>query len=414
MKAEIIAIGTELLLGQITNSNATYISSQSASAGIFVYHHTAVGDNKDRLEKVIKIAEDRSDLLIFTGGLGPTKDDLTKETIANHLGTPLVLDNLALENIKAWFTKMNREMTPNNEKQALVLDCSYVLKNDFGMAPGMVYEKEGKTYVLLPGPPNEMKPMVDNYLIPYLLSKRNDGSLLTSRVLKFYGIGEADLEHQLQDIIDEQTNPTVAPLAGDGEVTLRLTAFGENSSVNKKLLDEMEGTIAKRVGAFIYGYDQDTLWSSLLSKLKQKNLTLAVAESFTAGLFQSTLAGETGASSVLKGGVVCYDKSVKTNVLNLDEDALTLNGVYSEWCAKELALSIRRLMNSSIGISFTGVAGPGADQNVDPGTIFMAIAWSEDKVETIKLSIVGSRQAVRNRSIKWMANHLRKQIEQYK
>ncbi|QPC46412.1 competence/damage-inducible protein A [Mangrovibacillus cuniculi] len=414
MKAEIIAIGTELLLGQITNSNATYISSQSASAGIFVYHHTAVGDNKDRLEKVIQIAEDRSDLLIFTGGLGPTKDDLTKETIAKHLGTPLVLDKMALENIKDWFTKMNREMTPNNEKQALILEGSYVLKNDYGMAPGMVYEKAGKTYVLLPGPPNEMKPMVDNYLIPYLLSKRSDGSVLTSRVLKFYGIGEADLEHQLQDIIDEQSNPTVAPLAGDGEVTLRLTAFGENSSVNKKLLDEMESTIAKRVGAFIYGYDQETLWSSLLNKLRHKNLTLAVAESFTAGLFQSTFAAEAGASSVLKGGVVCYDKSVKTKLLKLDEETLESNGVYSEWCARELALSVRRLLNTSIGISFTGVAGPGAHANVDPGTIFMGIAWGEEEVETVKLSLVGSREAIRNRAVKWMADHLRKKVEQLK
>jgi nicotinamide-nucleotide amidase len=301
MNAEIIAVGSELLLGQIVNSNAKFLSSQLAELGVNVFFHTVVGDNPERLQKAIEIAESRSNLIVFTGGLGPTKDDLTKETIAKHLNKQLVMDENAMSSIEEYFKRTNRHMTENNRKQAIVLEDSKILPNDNGMAPGMFLKKDQHFYMLLPGPPKEMEPMFLKYGHSALQNVLEDKQQIVSRVLRFFGIGEAMLETEVEDLIDSQSNPTIAPLASDGEVTLRLTAKHEVLSTAHALLDEAEQEILKRVGSYFYGYDDTSLMKELTKLLSQQGITISAAESLTGGMFQEQFTSIPGAGALLKG-----------------------------------------------------------------------------------------------------------------
>lgn len=410
MNAEIIAVGSELLLGQIANTNAQYISEQLAEAGVDVYYHTSVGDNPVRLSQAVKVAQGRADLLIFTGGLGPTKDDLTKETIAKALGTGLSMDGEALESIKAYFQKTKRQMTPNNEKQALILEGSASLKNENGMAPGMFLKKDGISYMLLPGPPSEMRPMFSKYGIPAILGTLKRKEIIYSRVLRFFGIGEAQLETDLEELIDTQTNPTIAPLAGDGEVTLRLTAKHESKSVAAELLDGVEEKILNVVGDYFYGYDQDSLVEVGMKVLKGKGLTLSCAESLTGGLFQSEITTLPGASAVLKGGVVCYQDEIKKKVLSVREDTLKQHSAVSEQCAIELAENVRTLFASDIGISFTGVAGPDDLDGKKAGTVWIGLAVKDRPAKAFLLNLAGGRNGNRKRTAKYGWHYLLKEL----
>ncbi len=379
MNAEIIAVGSELLLGQIVNSNAKFLSEQLAEIGVNVYYHTVVGDNPDRLQSAIKTAESRAQLIIFTGGLGPTKDDLTKETIAEHLNSSLEKDEDALKFIKDYFVRAQRKMTPNNEKQAHVLKGSEVLKNEQGMAPGMFLVHEDHQYMLLPGPPSEMVPMFKKFGRPAIEEALGRKETIASRVLRFFGIGEAELETELMDLIDSQTNPTVAPLASDGEVTLRMTAKDASIENAEKMLDEMEAEILKRVKPYFYGYDDTTLMDEMSKALKDKELTIACAESLTGGLFQSQMTSISGAGAVLKGGIVCYSPEIKKKILDVSPNTISIHGTVSEPCAKELAENVREKFDSDIGISFTGAAGPGPHEGKDEGTIWIGIARKDEK-----------------------------------
>ncbi|WP_040347121.1 competence/damage-inducible protein A [Neobacillus bataviensis] len=401
MNAEIIAVGSELLLGQIVNTNARFLSQQLASLGINVFFHTVVGDNHDRLKTAIEIAENRANMIIFTGGLGPTKDDLTKETIARHIGKELIMDQTALESIELYFKRTNRVMTENNRKQALVLEGSHILPNDHGMAPGMVVDSGSHIYVLLPGPPKEMEPMFLQYGCQALSSKNKSKEKIVSRVLRFFGIGEAALETEIIDIIDSQSNPTIAPLAGDGEVTLRLTAKHVDEAVAQTMLDEVEKTINQRVGEFFYGYDNTSLLAELTKSLKERKLTITAAESLTGGLFQQELTSIAGASSVFKGGIVCYSNEVKQHILQVKPEILEKHGAVSEQCAKELAENAARLLESDIGISFTGVAGPDEVEGKPVGTVYIGIAIKGRPTVVEKMILAGTREANRNRSVKF-------------
>jgi nicotinamide-nucleotide amidase len=411
MNAEIIAVGSELLLGQIVNSNAKFLSSQLAELGINVYYHTAVGDNSERLKSVIQIAQKRSDLIIFTGGLGPTKDDLTKETIAELLGKRLVIDQHALDQITQYFQKINRVMTENNKKQALVLEGSTVLKNDFGMAPGMAISVNGITYMLLPGPPKEMEPMFLNYGRKYLMESFLLEDRIVSRVLRFFGIGESQLETEIQDLIDSQTNPTIAPLASDQEVTLRLTAKHSSYEAAEKMLDEVEAKIQQRVGRFFYGYGSTSLAEELFKNLRQHKLTLASAESLTGGLFTENLTAIPGSSSIMKGGIVCYSNEIKEQILQVNRSTLTTEGAVSEACAKEMAENVRRIMQADIGISFTGVAGPAEIEEKPVGTVYIGIAKRNEPTKVFSLRLAGNRQSIRNRAIKYGCYYLLKNLK---
>lgn len=401
LSAEIIAVGSELLLGQIVNTNARFISQQLAGLGINVFYHTVVGDNPDRLKSAIEIAENRSKIIIFTGGLGPTKDDLTKETIARHLGKQLIMDEVALESIELFFKRTNRVMTENNRKQALILEGSQVLPNDHGMAPGMVVSGESHTYMLLPGPPKEMEPMFLHYGAKALSSKAQSNEKIVSRVLRFFGIGEAALETEIMDLIDAQSNPTIAPLAGDGEVTLRLTAKHTDENMALTMLDDVEAKISQRVGEFLYGYDNTSLLAELAKVLKDRKLTITAAESLTGGMFQQELTSISGASSVFKGGVVCYSNEVKNQVLQVKQETLDKHGAVSEQCAHELAENAARIFGTDIGISFTGVAGPSEVEGKPVGTVYIGMAMEGMPTRVEKLTLGGTREAIRNRSVKY-------------
>jgi nicotinamide-nucleotide amidase len=410
MNAEIIAVGSELLLGQIANTNAQFLSKHLADLGINVYYHVVVGDNQKRLEQTIKQAQERSDLVLFTGGLGPTKDDLTKETIAGVLNEKLVHNNEALQRIQDYFVKAKREMTENNKKQAIILENSHVLPNDHGMAPGMALRKDGTVFILLPGPPKELQPMFLQYGIPYLQSIMEIKERIVSRVLRFFGIGESSLETELQDLIDGQTNPTIAPLAGDGEVTLRLTAKFESVEKAHEALDRVEEQIVRRVGQFLYGYDETTLAETVVQKLTKHNKTVACAESLTGGLFGDQLTQFSGASKYFKGGIVCYTNEVKRQLLQIPNVILNNQGAVSEECAKLLAENIRKQFNSDFGVSFTGVAGPARSEGKPVGTVFIGISTAEG-TNVFPLNLVGNRHSIRVRSVKYGLFYLEKEFE---
>ena len=349
MNAEILAVGSELLLGQISNTNAKFISNQLSELGINVYYHTVVGDNSKRLEEAITIAESRADLIIFSGGLGPTKDDLTKETIARHLGLDLVIDQVALSYIEQFFAKRGIAMTENNRKQALVLAGSEVLANHHGMAPGMILTKDKRTYILLPGPPKELEPMFQFEAKPKLGTMLNDGGVIVSHVMRFYGIGEAELEVRVQDILDSQTNPTVAPLAADGEVTLRVTAKAQSEQEAQQLIAGKVSEIRAIVGDFQYGINDDSLASKTVEMLQDNNLTISAAESLTAGLFQSELAEIPGVGNSLIGGVVTYTEDAKVKQLGIDQQLLDTYGIVSSECAAAMASAVRERFGTNIG-----------------------------------------------------------------
>ncbi|MCF6410640.1 competence/damage-inducible protein A [Pseudalkalibacillus salsuginis] len=410
MNAEIIAIGSELLLGQIANTNGQFISKQLADQGINVFHHSVVGDNKQRLISTIQIAEERADLLIFTGGLGPTKDDLTKETIAEHLGLPLIENKEAMDFIEGYYEKIQQPMSENNRRQALVFEGAAVLPNNYGMAPGIALQKENKTYVLLPGPPKEMKPMFTDFAIPYIQQWRGeDVELILSRVLRFYGIGESALETKLLDLIEGQTNPTIAPLAGNYEVTLRLTAKCQTEDQGKRMISELEKEIFDRVGRFFYGYDDTTLSSEVFNTLQNNKLTVSCAESLTGGFFGHELTKQPGAGQILQGGIICYQNEIKKNQLKIPEKVLDEDGAVSELCAKLMAENVRELFKSDYGVSFTGVAGPNEMEGKPPGTVYVGIA-SPQETKVYPLKLAGGRNAVRTRTVNYGLFYLLKQL----
>lgn len=405
MNAEIIAVGSELLLGQITNTNARFISNHLAELGINVFYHTVVGDNASRLEDVISTAEARADLIIFTGGLGPTKDDLTKETIARHLDTTLDMDEEALQSIVAFFERAKRPMTENNKKQALVLKDSEVLVNHHGMAPGMLYKTDNHVYMLLPGPPKEMEPMFQFEAKPKLARLLNQADVILSHVLRFYGIGEAELEDRLQELLDRQTNPTIAPLASDGEVTLRITAKTNTEAQAWELINQSKKEILDEVGDYLYGYDDDSLASKTIDLLKAQSKTISAAESLTAGLFQSELAAVPGASAVLSGGVIAYNEEMKISQLGLSPDLLAEHGVVSEETAIAMAEAVRTKFDTDISVGLTGAAGPDAHGDQPAGTVWIGISTKE-ATTAYRLQLSGMRNTNRLRAVKLALSYL--------
>lgn len=400
MNAEIIAVGSELLLGQITNTNARFISSQLSELGINVYYHTVVGDNPVRLQQAIIQAEQRADLIIFSGGLGPTKDDLTKETIAKHLHTELVQNDEAMVMIEQFFAKRQRPMTENNRKQALVIKGSEVLENHNGMAPGMLIKRDKHTYILLPGPPKELESMFQFEAKPKLAALISDGGLIVSHVLRFYGIGEADLEEQVQHLLEKQTNPTLAPLAGDGEVTLRITAKANTEEEAWALITPMREQVLALVGQYLYGVNDDSLASKLASILIENKLTISAAESLTAGLFQSELAAIPGISEVLYGGMVTYNEEMKINQLGVPRELIENYSVVSAECAASMAINIRQKFGTDIGVSLTGAAGPGEHADHPVGTVWIGISYGYDEPLTFELHLQGMRNTNRLRAVK--------------
>ena len=401
MHAEVISVGTEILLGQITDTNSTFISQRLAELGIDVYFKTVVGDNEKRLLQALEIASGRSDMVILSGGLGPTKDDLTKQTVAKSLNCGLLTDKNALEYIEEYYRQNNRKMTDNNLLQAKYLEGSVSLPNESGMAVGSYYQNQnGPDFILLPGPPSEMRPMFDKEAMPRLKKNYAKEHLLFSRVLRFYGIGESQLVTELDDLINGQTNPTIAPYAKVGEVTLRLTAQADSKESAKEILDETEQVISKRVGQYLYGYgDDNSLPKVVVEKLKQRGLTVSASESLTGGSFQKAVTDIAGSSQIFPGGFVTYSASAKENLLNIPKEIIIENGVVSEATAKWMAERTRIKMDTDFGVSFTGVAGPDTLEGNPAGTVWIGISQRGRQTAAFEYHFYGDRDAVRVRSV---------------
>lgn len=383
MKAEIITVGTEILTGQIVNTNAQFLSEKMADIGVDVYFQTAVGDNENRLLSLLEIARKRSDLILLCGGLGPTEDDLTKQTLAKFMNKTLVTDVKASEKLDLFFKERPSIFrTKNNERQAQLIEGSIPLQNATGLAVGGLITFEGCTYVVLPGPPSELKPMVQTELLP-LLSKTSQH--LYSRVLRFFGIGESQLVTVLNHLIQEQVDPTIAPYAKIGEVTLRLSTKAINKQQADKVLDQLESQILltnsldqKPLRAYFYGYGENySLAEDVVNLLKLRKMTLTAAESLTAGQFQAQIADFSGASQIFKGGFVTYSMEEKSKMLQIPIKDLKSHGVVSHFTAKEMAKQSRLLTGSDIGIGLTGVAGPNSLEGHPAGTVFIGIATDE-------------------------------------
>ena len=415
MKAEIIAVGTEILTGQIVNTNAQFLSEKLAEIGVDVYFQTAVGDNEARLLSLLEIASQRSNLVILTGGLGPTEDDLTKQTLAKFLGKDLVFDTQAQEKLDTLFAhRPDYARTPNNERQAQIVEGATPLPNETGLAVGGVSEVDDVTYVVLPGPPSELKPMVLNQLLPKLMT----GTKLYSRVLRFFGIGESQLVTILADLIDHQTDPTLAPYAKTGEVTLRLSTKAVSQEKADQALDILENQILSRqtfegisLRDICYGYGEETsLASVVVEELKKRQKSITAAESLTAGLFQATLADFSGVSAIFNGGFVTYSLEEKSKMLDISEQELKEHGVVSEFTARKMAEQARLKTQSDYGVSLTGVAGPDSLEGHPAGTVFIGLAHAKG-TEVIKANIAGrSRADVRHIAVMHAFNLVRKAL----
>ncbi|EGR92702.1 MULTISPECIES: competence/damage-inducible protein A [Streptococcus] len=415
MKAEIIAVGTEILTGQIVNTNAQFLSEKLAEIGVDVYFQTAVGDNEARLMSLLEIASSRSSLVILTGGLGPTEDDLTKQTLAKFLGKDLVFDPQAQEKLDIFFAhRPDYARTPNNERQAQIVEGATPLPNETGLAVGGVLEVDGVTYVVLPGPPSELKPMVLNQLLPKLMT----GAKLYSRVLRFFGIGESQLVTILADLIDYQTDPTLAPYAKTGEVTLRLSTKAVSQEKADQALDILENQILNRqtfeglsLRDICYGYGEEaSLASVVVEELKKRKKSITAAESLTAGLFQATLADFSGVSAIFNGGFVTYSLEEKSKMLDISEQELKEHGVVSEFTAQKMAEQARLKTQSDYGVSLTGVAGPDSLEGHPAGTVFIGLAHAKG-TEVIKANIAGrSRADVRQIAVMHAFNLVRKAL----
>ncbi|MGM0199780.1 competence/damage-inducible protein A [Enterococcus sp. AZ149] len=410
MKAEIIAVGTELLLGQVVNTNATFLSEELASLGIDVFYHSVVGDNPNRLEELLTIADKRSDLIVLCGGLGPTDDDLTKQVTARHVGQELVRDEPGYHQLKAFFENSQRRMTENNLRQTLVFKDGESLPNPNGLAIGIFYQTAATSYLLLPGPPSELQAMFLTHAKPLLLEQFPQEEVLLSRVLRYYGIGESALVTELADLIENQVNPTIAPYAKPNEVTLRLTVKTADEAQGIKQLDALEETVQARVGAYFYGYgEQNSLAETVVDLLIEKKKTVTAAESLTAGLFQATLGGIPGVSEVFSGGFVTYSAGTKSKLLGIDSALLESYGTVSQECAEAMAVYARKQAETDYAVAFTGVAGPDELEGQPKGTVWIALA-SDKGVSSQLYHFNRDRSYIRHSAVMAGLNQIRKEL----
>lgn len=395
-KCEIITVGTELLLGQIVDTNSAWISEKLTKANLNVFHKQTVGDNYDRIFSVFEKAQQRSNVVFVTGGLGPTEDDVTRQVAADLFKCELVIHEETLHKVSEYFYKRNINMSSNNRKQALSFDGGLVFENKVGMAPALFYEHEQTLWFFLPGVPKEMKWLVEEQIFPFLKKKGLLTKQLFNRVLTFQGIGESTLEEELVDVIKNQSNPTIAPLAGNGYVTLRLTAQAKAKQEADALIDPVEALILNRVGDYFIGYGDVPLSLQVLNLLKEKNWTIASCESITGGLFASSIVEHDGASNVLKGSIVSYTNDVKESVVGVPSQILKTEGAVSKVTAKLMAENVRKKLNSHIGISFTGVAGKDPVEGFHQGTVFIGLSIDGLETEVKKVNLFGDRKAVRD------------------
>ncbi|MTI60641.1 MAG: competence/damage-inducible protein A [Firmicutes bacterium] len=389
MIVEIISIGTELLLGDIIDTNSAYIAEKLTENGFDIHYVSTVGDNLERITATIKRAQQRADIIITTGGLGPTDDDLTREAIAASMGLELKKDERLLTAIKNYFREKNYSMTVNNEKQACLPEGATEIPNEKGTAPGILLERDDIIIISMPGVPGEMKDMLERKVLPYL--KELSAGLIQSRVLNFFGIGESSLEMEIKDILDKQTNPTIALLAGKGEVKVRITSKASSKEKAGELIAVVEKEITERVGEYVYGSDDKGLAVVVAELLKEKGLSIATAESCTGGLLGDRITNIAGSSEYFQGGVIAYSNQVKHELLGVEENTLKKYGAVSAETAQKMAEGIKDNMNTDIGIAITGIAGPGGGSQEKPvGLVYLGLAI-DDYSQTFKLKLRNDR-----------------------
>ena len=413
MVAEIICVGTELLLGDILNSNSQFLAKELASLGIPHYYQTVVGDNPDRIKQVIEIAIGRSQLLLFTGGLGPTPDDLTVETIADFFGVPLIEKSEIIADIEQKFAQRGRTMSKSNRKQALIPEGADILANRTGSAPGIIWQPvPNVTVMTFPGVPAEMQLMWREIAVPYLKNNGWYSSTICSRTLKFWGIAESALAEKVDSFLN-LTNPTVAPYANHGEVKLRISARAESEVAAKKLIEPIEQQLLQITGLDCYGADTDTLASTVGQLLLDAGQTLSVAESCTGGGLGAMLTGVSGSSSYFLGGIISYDDRVKEGLLAVNPQDLAEFGAVSTSVAKQMAAGVRASLNTNWGLSITGIAGPGGGTDAKPvGLVYIGLAGPDGEAESFeyRFGYARTRDWIRNLSSCTALDRLRRKL----
>lgn len=404
MKAEIISVGTELLLGNILNTNAKFLSETLAELGIDVYYQTTVGDNMERIMGATLNALNRADILIYSGGLGPTEDDCTKEAVCKALKIELYLDEQRLNKILNLFA--DRQMPESNKKQAYVPENSEILENDIGTAPGFFIETDNKFVILLPGPPHELIHMFNKYVIPKLSKSSN--CIIRSRVINTIGIGESSLEEKIIDLIDAQTNPTIATYANNGQVDIRITAKTDNIASADALLDNIQLKIGERIKEFIYSYNNETIEEVVFKILCKRQLKIGFCESCTAGLTTSMLASIPGASKVLDRSLITYSNLSKMEEVDVNARTLEIYGAVSKETAVEMAQGILKKCPIDIGVSITGIAGPTGETDSKPnGLVYICVASKERHI-VVERKFNGNRDSNRLRAAKATFDLIRK------
>lgn len=393
MKAELIAIGTEILLGTTINSNAAMISALLSEMGIDVYWESVVGDNMERAAEAVRRAAERADIIITTGGLGPTCDDITKEAVAEAFGVGLEENREEKEWLIELFRARGSELTENNYSQIMLPEGSKPIRNSRGTAPGCRFEKDGKIVLMLPGPPHELEAMLNESVRGILMNL--SGGIIVSHKLNLFGISESLMESKLRDYMKELNNPTLAPYAAKGECTLRVTAKAESAEEAEKMMEPVIDRVKKTFGNFIYGMDYDGLEQMVIEQLIEKNLTLACAESCTGGLLSKRLSDIPGASKAFLGSVISYTNEVKNKVLGIPNNLIEEKGAVSEEVAAFMAMNVRELIGSSFGIGITGLAGPEGDGINPIGLVYIALS-TRDSLYVRKVHVKArNRGAVR-------------------
>ena len=404
---EIISVGTELLLGHITNTDARDVSEQLAKIGINVLYHTVVGDNPGRLAKCIEIAKQRADIIITTGGLGPTCDDLTKDILAKSFGLELIRNDAEYQALYDYISARHK-YTENNTRQAMLPEGCTVFHNTCGTAPGCAFEKDGKIVIMLPGPPKECRAMLRESVLPYLRTKSDE--VILSHTVRIFGIGESGVDDLFADEMNRMTNPSLAPYAKEADCLLKVTAKAGTEAEAEAMCQPVIDHIRERLGEYVYGIDVESLEETAFALLKEKRFTLAFAESCTGGEAAKRLTDLPGASTVFKGGVVTYTNEAKATLLGIDPDVIDTEGAVSYEVAAEMAENIRTILRADLGVGVTGLAGPDGDGVHEVGTVFVALATeNETFVKELHLGSMRSRSFVRRMA----GNHIYDMIRRY-
>ena len=409
MTVEIIAVGTEILLGNIVNTNAAYLAEKCAGLGLSCYHQDVVGDNEERLMDTIRLALTRADIILLSGGLGPTQDDLTKEAAAKVMGKELYLHEPSKEAIRQFFAERNLEITENNWKQAMVPEGAKVVDNHNGTAPGLIIEENGKIAILLPGPPNEIKPMFERDIAPYLNRLQPEG--LYSKMVKICSIGESKAETMVADLMDAQTNPTIAPYAKTGEVHFRVTAKASDEEEAEKLFAPLMEELFSRFGDKIYTTREEvTLEAAIVSLLEEHKMTMTTAESCTGGLLAGRIMNVAGASNVYKEGYITYSNDAKERILGVKRETLMQYGAVSRQTAEEMARGVANVAGADASLSVTGIAGPGGGTSDKPVGLVYVGCYVKGHVRVEEFHFTGNRDKNREFAVARALTLLREEL----